>query len=116
MYGFNSMEESASKICTTIHQQPEAHAVVVMAHNGPSGLGSEQHDICGKDWSDKAGKTLVQRGSHSCNDSCAFVVHIVFGTYWFDKLAEFQKDIVQHLQAKTCRAAALCSAMVTGLP
>ena len=59
MYGINSMEESASKICATIQDQPAEHAVVVMAHNGPSGLGSEQHDICGKDWSDKAGETLL---------------------------------------------------------
>lgn len=59
MYGINSMEESANKICTTIQEQPEEHAVVVMAHNGPNGFGSEQHDICGKDWSDKAGKTLA---------------------------------------------------------
>lgn len=59
MYGINSMEESATKICATIQDQPAEHAVVVMAHNGPSGLGSEQHDICGKDWSDKAGETLL---------------------------------------------------------
>lgn len=59
MYGVNSMEESANKICATIRDQPAEHAVVVMAHNGPSGLGSEQHDICGKDWSDKAGETLL---------------------------------------------------------
>lgn len=59
MYGVNSMEESASKILATIQDQPAEHAVVVMAHNGPSGLGSEQHDICGKDWSDNAGETSL---------------------------------------------------------
>ena len=50
------MEESANMIATSIQEQPEQHAVVLMAHNGPSGLGSLQHDICGKDWSDKAGE------------------------------------------------------------
>ena len=49
------MEASADKIADTISQQPAEHAVVVMAHNGPSGVGAAAHDICGKDWSDKAG-------------------------------------------------------------
>ncbi|KAL3163273.1 hypothetical protein ABBQ32_009668 [Trebouxia sp. C0010 RCD-2024] len=55
MYGINNMKESADKICATIRDQPAQDAVVVLAHNGPSGFGSQQHDICGKDWSDKAG-------------------------------------------------------------
>lgn len=46
MCGINSMEEStvrsavASKICATVQDQPAEHAVVVMAHNGSSDLGS----------------------------------------------------------------------------
>ena len=55
LYGIDSMESSADKIADTISQQPAEHAVVVMAHNGPSGVGAAAHDICGKDWSDKAG-------------------------------------------------------------
>lgn len=60
LYGINSMEESADKICATIQDQPDEDAVVVLAHNGPSGLGSQHHDICGKDWSDKAGGFHLQ--------------------------------------------------------
>lgn len=60
MYGINNMKESADKICATIRDQPVQDAVVVLAHNGPSGFGSQQHDICGKDWSDKAGEFHLQ--------------------------------------------------------
>ncbi len=56
MFDVNSMEASAARIAETIVQQPAEHAVVVMAHNGPAGLGQQQHDICGRDWLEKAGK------------------------------------------------------------
>lgn len=56
MYGVGSMKASADRICECIAQQPPEHAVVVMAHNGPAGLGDQQHDICGRDWLDKAGE------------------------------------------------------------
>ena len=59
MYGVNNMEESANKMYATIQGQPVEDAVVVLAHNGRSGFGSQQHDICGKDWSDKAGECLL---------------------------------------------------------
>lgn len=55
MYGVGSMQAAADRISANIGQQPAEHAVVVMAHNGPAGLGEQQHDICGKDWSHKAG-------------------------------------------------------------
>jgi len=44
-------EASAAKIVEAA--QPAVRrgdAVVVVAHNGPSGLGERGHDICGVDW------------------------------------------------------------------
>lgn len=56
MFNVNSMEASAARIADNIVRQPAEHAVVVMAHNGPAGLGQQQYDICGRDWLEKAGK------------------------------------------------------------
>ena len=56
MFNVNSMEASAARIAETIVRQPAKHAVVVMAHNGPAGLGQQTHDICGRDWLEKAGE------------------------------------------------------------
>ncbi|KAL0042361.1 hypothetical protein WJX77_010062 [Trebouxia sp. C0004] len=55
MFDVNNMEASAARIAETIVRQPAEHAVVVIAHNGPAGLGQQPHDICGCDWLEKAG-------------------------------------------------------------
>lgn len=49
-YGVHNMEESARKIYETALGAPEGHYIVVLAHNGPKGLGSNMNDICGRDW------------------------------------------------------------------
>ncbi|XP_042422798.1 uncharacterized protein LOC122010358 isoform X1 [Zingiber officinale] len=49
-YGVNNMEESAKKICKAARGIPEGHCVIILAHNGPTGLGSNADDICGIDW------------------------------------------------------------------
>ncbi|CAM8965945.1 unnamed protein product [Rhodiola kirilowii] len=49
-YGVLSMDESANKIYQTATGGPEDHLVILLAHNGPSGLGSKASDICGRDW------------------------------------------------------------------
>ncbi|ONK59560.1 uncharacterized protein A4U43_C08F7720 [Asparagus officinalis] len=49
-YGVNDMEESAKKIYEAALGIPEDHSVVLLAHNGPTGLGSTMSDICGRDW------------------------------------------------------------------
>jgi uncharacterized protein (TIGR04168 family) len=49
-YGIPDVQASARRIAEQILRQPEGHAVVVLAHNGPTGLGSERSDICGIDW------------------------------------------------------------------
>ena len=58
MYAVSSMEASADRIGQTITEQPAENTVVVMAHNGPAGLGDQPYDICGRDWTRKAGKLL----------------------------------------------------------
>lgn len=44
------MDASADRIAQAITAQPSSHAVVVAAHNGPTGLGVQQHSICGADF------------------------------------------------------------------
>ncbi|CAK9168820.1 unnamed protein product [Ilex paraguariensis] len=49
-YGINDMDGSARRICETALRTPEDHTIIVLAHNGPTGLGSNMNDICGRDW------------------------------------------------------------------
>ncbi|KAJ3698957.1 hypothetical protein LUZ61_002662 [Rhynchospora tenuis] len=49
-YGVNNMEESAKKICKAAWGTPAENIVIILAHNGPTGLGSKVNDICGRDW------------------------------------------------------------------
>ena len=46
---------SADRIAEAVLSQPQGNTVIVAAHNGPSGLGSCHHDICGADFRPKAG-------------------------------------------------------------
>ena len=55
LYGPRTMRESAEKISQEILGQAEGDAVIVMAHNGPKGLGSRRHDPCGKDFRPEEG-------------------------------------------------------------
>ncbi|CAH8366104.1 unnamed protein product [Eruca vesicaria subsp. sativa] len=54
-YGVRKMDESAGAICRAALGTPEDHFVIILAHNGPTGLGSQAEDICGRDWSDQGG-------------------------------------------------------------
>ncbi|KAL4654321.1 hypothetical protein ACB092_01G369800 [Castanea dentata] len=49
-YGVQDMDGSARRICNAALGAPEDHFVILLAHNGPTGLGSNLNDICGKDW------------------------------------------------------------------
>ncbi|KAL6606752.1 hypothetical protein ACP70R_042405 [Stipagrostis hirtigluma subsp. patula] len=49
-YGVNDMAGSAKKIYDAATGAPEDHSVILLAHNGPTGLGSRMDDICGRDW------------------------------------------------------------------
>ncbi|CAH8388206.1 unnamed protein product [Eruca vesicaria subsp. sativa] len=54
-YGVRNMDESAGAICRAAFGTPEVHVVIILAHNGPTGLGSQAEDICGRDWTDQGG-------------------------------------------------------------
>ena len=49
-YEVASMEESAHRILDQILAQPDDVPIVVVAHNGPLGLGGFRHSPCGVDW------------------------------------------------------------------
>ncbi len=50
VYGPLSEEESIKKIINCAMDSREDLPLLVIAHSGPSGLGSEPNSICGKDW------------------------------------------------------------------
>ncbi|KAK4431836.1 hypothetical protein Salat_0945700 [Sesamum alatum] len=54
-YGVHDMDESAKRIYEAALGTPADHSVIFLAHNGPSGLGSNMDDICGRDWIPGAG-------------------------------------------------------------
>ena len=60
LYGPEDMRQSAAKIRDTILSQPSDEPVIVMAHNGPKGLGSRRHDPCGKDFRPEEGNFDVK--------------------------------------------------------
>lgn len=82
-YGVNDMEESAKKIYEAALGTPEGHSIVLLAHNGPTGLGSEVNDICGRDWvyggGDHGDPDLAQ-ALHELKSSTQFAIPlVVFG-------------------------------------
>ncbi len=50
IYGPMTMEESADRIVKAAKQAPKHWPLVVLAHSGPTGLGSEATSPCGRDW------------------------------------------------------------------
>lgn len=56
MYSVDSFEASAQRILNHIQTHvPTDHALLVMAHAGPAGLGSKRHNINGVDWKEGEG-------------------------------------------------------------
>ncbi|XP_048134325.1 uncharacterized protein LOC115752602 isoform X2 [Rhodamnia argentea] len=49
-FGVEDIDQSARRICKAAVGAPEDHLVILLAHNGPTGFGSNIDDICGKDW------------------------------------------------------------------
>jgi uncharacterized protein (TIGR04168 family) len=49
-YGIESMEESAHRIVDIALSQPFELPLVLIAHNGPTGLGNKRYSPCGVDW------------------------------------------------------------------
>ncbi|GLJ27002.1 hypothetical protein SUGI_0529090 [Cryptomeria japonica] len=54
-YGVKNMNESARKIYESSLRAPYGNSIILLAHNGPTGLGSNMSDICGRDWVVKGG-------------------------------------------------------------
>ena len=50
------MDASADRITAAILGAPQGDTVVLAAHNGPTSLGAQQHDICGADFQPRGGK------------------------------------------------------------
>ncbi|CAD5186294.1 unnamed protein product [Musa acuminata subsp. malaccensis] len=82
-YGVNDMEQSAKKIYEAALGTPEGHSVIVLAHNGPTGLGSKVSDICGRDWifggGDHGDPDLAQAISDLQRDTQIPIPLVIFG-------------------------------------
>ncbi len=50
VFGPVTQQESANRIVHAASQAPEDWPLVVLAHSGPAGLGSDASSICGRDW------------------------------------------------------------------
>lgn len=55
MYGLDSFQASADRIVQEALKVPSHHSLLLIAHNGPHGLGDRRHDICGVDFARGAG-------------------------------------------------------------
>ena len=55
LWGVAGDEQSAGLIAEHVRTAPSGAATIVLAHNGPRGLGDAKSDICGKDWGHKGG-------------------------------------------------------------
>ncbi|KAK8351757.1 hypothetical protein V6Z12_A05G054000 [Gossypium hirsutum] len=82
-YGIQDMEGSAKRIYEAALGTPEDHLVILLAHNGSTGLGSELNDICGKDWvfggGDHGDPDLAQAISHLKETTNVSIPLLVFG-------------------------------------
>lgn len=54
LYGPISLEQSADRIVEAAASVPADQPLIVMAHCGPSGLGSDPNSPCGRDWKSPA--------------------------------------------------------------
>ncbi|XVE71102.1 hypothetical protein DITRI_Ditri10aG0123600 [Diplodiscus trichospermus] len=82
-YGVQDVDGSAQRIYEAALGTPEDHLVIILAHNGPTGLGSELNDICGKDWvfggGDHGDPDLAQAISHLKETTTFCIPLVVFG-------------------------------------
>ena len=53
-YNINSFEESIDCIVTSA-KEADSDTIIIIAHNGPYGLGDKPESICGRDWKTEGG-------------------------------------------------------------
>lgn len=53
-FGIESMEQSAERLCELV-DRTETERILVLAHNGPTGLGARRHDLWGCDFRSSEG-------------------------------------------------------------
>ncbi|GAV79971.1 Metallophos domain-containing protein [Cephalotus follicularis] len=89
-YGVKDMDGSAKRIYEAALGVPEDHLVILLAHNGPTGLGSNSNDICGKDWvfggGDNGDPDLAQAISQ-LKEATEFVIPLVVFGHMHKELA-----------------------------
>lgn len=77
------MAGSARKIFDAATAAPDEHSVILLAHNGPTGLGSRIDDICGRDWvaggGDHGDPDLEQAISDLQRETGVLIPLVVFG-------------------------------------
>lgn len=82
-YGVNDMEGSSNRIYQAALGTDENHSVILLAHNGPTGLGCNINDICGRDWvyggGDHGDPDLEKAISHLKDTTQLSIPLIVFG-------------------------------------
>lgn len=82
-YGVDDMAGSARKIYDAAAGAPVEHSVILLAHNGPTGLGSRMDDICGRDWvaggGDHGDPDLEQAISDLQSEAGVSIPLVVFG-------------------------------------
>lgn len=50
LFGPMSIEQSVDEIVNACNSAPLELPLIILAHSGPTGLGSNAHSICGRDW------------------------------------------------------------------
>ncbi|KAG5564134.1 hypothetical protein RHGRI_000351 [Rhododendron griersonianum] len=82
-YGIQDLDGSAKRIYEAALGAPEDHSVILLAHNGPTGLGSKINDICGRDWvfggGDHGDPDLAHAISHLKETTQLRIPLVVFG-------------------------------------
>ena len=53
-YNINNFEESIDRIVTSA-KEADSDTIIIIAHNGPYGLGDKPESICGRDWKTEGG-------------------------------------------------------------
>lgn len=79
LWGVPSSAASAALLAQHMDAAPEEHSLVVLAHNGPSGLGTLKTAPCGKDWGRDGGDWGDADLEHGLRQASRRAPLVVFG-------------------------------------